>query len=1186
MKTDRRLSGVARALVQAAGLPAREATRRGPVVVLVWAALAGLAGSVMAADVTWTNGGGDFLWNNSSSNWSTGTWDNANGDGAIFDPNGVATINIAGTVNASSVNFTASDYVIDGAGTLNLVSGTSTLGVGVVSVDEFYTATINAPITSAVGFRKSGAGELVLTGPLNVTGAIPLTSLISADFVIGTPGNPGANGGTVKLGTAGILPSTTRAAIAKGFLNIGANNQTFAQLTFTNNAGLVNIPWTANGMNGIYGTGTVKVDGEINVFGQNLGGGNLGNSVVTPFDLGNKTQIIRVGRGGSIPFPNFTGLMFTENVSNGSVFVTMGVVGNGTFGGAAGIGLLGNNTYTGASIFNLGGSSMTGTNATTDVTTSGIGGSLTLHGAGGSILSATTVKVNSGATLFIDNALVVGASGNNQPNIPAAQNNNRLRDDVVMTLRDGSFTYRGLASTAASETWGGIAHTGGNSVFTLIPGATGGSVDLTVSGDLTVAGRASMTVVSTGTGNTLGGNAKLFVNGLKPATDSTGIFNNVVSTTDFLTYNATTGFTPFAAYATDLATPGTNAVIGTATAITADTTINAIKRSATSTMTISAGQTLTVSSGMMLTASGTATTTGGTLAVGNVPLRTWGTNTISSAVTGTAGVIVASGTTTLSGDLSGLTGDIDINSGTLVLTSTTFTGDINVRNATLNLNASQTGSSVGTITLGVSENEVDQVGLVPTLNFSGAGANAVFNNDIIVDNGSRTAAGVALSRDLVAKFTPLGNLTGSQTFNGDLTLNSEVNLQGGGATGTSTGSTNFNGAVSGVGQFLIPNGRVVFGATSTISNDGGFLISNPGFTAQISFLGIGSGNGPIIVAGGNNTRFSYVNGSLPGGLITVQNAVGTIAPTFFPLDNSTLNNAFSLVGDTKVDVASGVTAIWAGPVGGNSILTKLGTGSLLLTNDSYTKSGGLDVQAGTLGVRTVRPGNGNVNVAAGATLRISPGAAAGTVGTSKFNDTDTILSIAGGATPTATLDIGKQAVIFDYTTTSPLTTIKSQILSGRATGTWTGLGITSSAAAADAQFGIGYGEASEFSGLAGVLAGVSFDGTAVLIRATRLGDTNLDGTVNFNDLLALAQNYNGTGKSWSQGDFDYDDSVDFNDLLSLAQNYNLSLSLSEQSALGADFSADFALALSLVPEPTSLTTLGLGTLMLRRRRNA
>ena len=57
------------------------------------------------------------------------------------------------------------------------------------------------------------------------------------------------------------------------------------------------------------------------------------------------------------------------------------------------------------------------------------------------------------------------------------------------------------------------------------------------------------------------------------------------------------------------------------------------------------------------------------------------------------------------------------------------------------------------------------------------------------------------------------------------------------------------------------------------------------------------------------------------------------------------------------------------------------------------------------------------------------------------------------------------------------------------------------------------------------------------------GDANRDRSVNFADLVVLAQNYNLTDKTFSQGNFDYstDGAVDFADLVILAQKYNVSL---------------------------------------------
>lgn len=53
------------------------------------------------------------------------------------------------------------------------------------------------------------------------------------------------------------------------------------------------------------------------------------------------------------------------------------------------------------------------------------------------------------------------------------------------------------------------------------------------------------------------------------------------------------------------------------------------------------------------------------------------------------------------------------------------------------------------------------------------------------------------------------------------------------------------------------------------------------------------------------------------------------------------------------------------------------------------------------------------------------------------------------------------------------------------------------------------------------------------------GDLDLDGTVDFDDLLTIAQNYGLSGRSYSQGNLTRDSSgrVDFDDLLLLAQSY-------------------------------------------------
>ncbi len=105
-----------------------------------------------------------------------------------------------------------------------------------------------------------------------------------------------------------------------------------------------------------------------------------------------------------------------------------------------------------------------------------------------------------------------------------------------------------------------------------------------------------------------------------------------------------------------------------------------------------------------------------------------------------------------------------------------------------------------------------------------------------------------------------------------------------------------------------------------------------------------------------------------------------------------------------------------------------------------------------------------------------------------------------------------------------------------------------------------------------------------LVKGTKYGDTNLDKKVNFDDLLALAQNYGdqSTG-TWAKGDFDGNNAVAFDDLLLLAQNYGF---VGLVDGASPQFNADWALAQSLVPEPGSAMALGAMVLVRRRRAKA
>ncbi|MFT3882571.1 MAG: autotransporter-associated beta strand repeat-containing protein [Gemmatales bacterium] len=931
----------------------------------------------VAGDNTWTNSSTDFTWNTTSLNWSGAgnVWNNAAGDGAIFGAAGIGTINVPGAINVNSLNLQQNGYTFNGAGSLNFVNGTSTQTTGVINVASG-TTQINVPLTSAqTAIQKIGAGTLELTSPINLTSFYPVNTningTINANIIIGpTPTGVSPVGGTIKIANASVLPASTSVAIgAASYLDIGSNNITLSQLMFQNQ--YVSSTWPSNG---VIGTGTLKVTGEVNVFGQF--GDNYSNTIATNFDLDGKNQIFRVQAASSVA--GAASLVMSGVISNGSVTKTLGYTAGGVYGSGLGEGIafMGNNTYTGATIHNVGsfGSIATGTNASGSLKV--VNGSFTLQGANGSFGSASTIKLYSGGSLVLDNNVAFGAVGNvGVPFVPAANNNDRIADTAAIEMRDSNFTYRGLANIPSSETFGSLNATGGHNVVTLTPnGVTlGGSVTLTNAGNLSIDSRSTMQVNATGTGTVLGtnlANARFLVNGTVPASVG-GIIPRMIGPSDFLFYDATNGFTPLASgsYNATLAAGG-NVNLSAATATAGNATVNALKMNGSFATTINSGDTLAITTGMML-ATGTHTINGpGTLAFGNTPGVIFGSTTFSSSsvVTGTQGILHATGTLTLGGNLSALSGTIsNIGTGTLAVNTNTFTGAIENRRGTLNIGANTFSSSSG-ITLGVAANDVDLLPANPSLSISAAGANAVISVPILVDNGATNAAGLTLNRQsYIASLAPLSNNTGSQTVSSNITLNTSLNFQGGGGGGT--GSTLFSGNITGSATLVIPNGRANFSGNYT--NAGGMIIGTGGNTAIITLSGTG-GSGPWVLNGGSTstTSLAYTTqANLGSGSITVQNTAGANAFTINALGSNSINNAIILNGDVFASVGSGITAAWAGVVSGKSNLTKNNTGTLVLSNNANTQTGAVTVNAGTLLVNgNIAPSTNAVTVNANATL--------------------------------------------------------------------------------------------------------------------------------------------------------------------------------------------------------------------------
>jgi hypothetical protein len=191
------------------------------------------------------------------------------------------------------------------------------------------------------------------------------------------------------------------------------------------------------------------------------------------------------------------------------------------------------------------------------------------------------------------------------------------------------------------------------------------------------------------------------------------------------------------------------------------------------------------------------------------------------------------------------------------------------------------------------------------------------------------------------------------------------------------------------------------------------------------------------------------------------------------------------------------------------------------------------------------------------------------------------LEITIGGSPTGKLDLGASSAIIDYTGTSPLPMIRSQIFAGRGGpglgAMWNGPGITSSTVADDnvenaESRSIGYAENSAMPlGALTTFKGKPVDGTTVMMTYTRTGDANLDGRVNDDDVTIVGATYapGVAGAHWYTGDFDYNGFVDDDDVTLLGALYD-----------PAAPPVPAAASVAAVPEPGAVALLACGCIAL------
>jgi subtilisin family serine protease len=207
---------------------------------------------------------------------------------------------------------------------------------------------------------------------------------------------------------------------------------------------------------------------------------------------------------------------------------------------------------------------------------------------------------------------------------------------------------------------------------------------------------------------------------------------------------------------------------------------------------------------------------------------------------------------------------------------------------------------------------------------------------------------------------------------------------------------------------------------------------------------------------------------------------------------------------------------------GHSTIRIMGGGTFPMTTNPATDTPALTVELLGGSIQFAAP---LVELAA---LNVGSDTATVTAAGNRVLKTKSLLIGAGS------LDLTDNDLIVDYTGASPLAAIRSWLTAGRNNGTWNGSGIRSSSAASQPNqiTGLGALESAAYIAANGtsVFSGQSLDSTAVVVKYTYNGDTDLNGVVDFDDYARIDTAFLGAGSgTWLEGDSDYSSVIDFDD---------------------------------------------------------
>lgn len=1079
---------------------------------------------------------------------------------------------------------------------------------------------------NSFGYLQVNAGTATFSGgthTLSSTTAAPSVGGASAPTVSLTAGNASGQAGVINIEGGAVVGTKSifvgNAAGASGVLNVsGAGTRVTTDLaTF------------ALGRVGVFeGTGRVSVSGGASVTGLSfeLGRGATGVNATATFTgsgtTANFQQVLSGVANSQLKLEVLDGAVFTNSGGNNSSFnaganSTMSIT-------VSGAGSVFQNTGSNTSII-LG----SGANSTTtmEISNGGLVSAptfLTGGGAGGN----TTVTVGSGGILRTTSVMSIGTAGGQVSSLRildggtldlsgttqfrAASGTNAAGGVTVVAggtinvastalfyigngigtqghvLLDGG-TLNNSSTTTLGSGFTGSSTDGANNAFTI---QNGGKANLAstvfIGRNVSGTNASTATVLVTGAGSlyNITGNVTTHVGYSRGATGSFTVRDGATANIAILTAGS-----QGAPSATDTFATGSVTFTGLGTTVTATQAQIGSTNFARGSLVISDGAGVAVS-GLLYVGSGQGSVS--RMALENASLSVGGSLYLGSGQNAVAqglvdqGTLSVTGTLVLGNNLSGSISDgsdarLVIRNGSVVSAATNIfvgrnLGGSNATTASLTVSGSGTTltQTAGTLSVGPSRGNtssllVDQGASVTaaafslgngaatsasdsfstaTATFTGGGTKANINGQLSVGGGAYSQANMIVSDG--ARVT----VTGTSFIASAQNAVAQINVAGGGTLVTNAIQLGSNGgSVGGTGTLTVGIGGAVESSLLILGTPGTISMTGGTITASHLLEGTNTSTGLVTLDAGT-MLLTGSSVSEPGSRTTGASLRGTAGTLV--IDSPNLTQVFS----NRTNTFGGDVVVRNGGV--NFTGSSAGT-TVQLSVESVSVGAGASVSSpakmvllspnlGSTGSRV----RGNVIVVG--SLDIA-GGTGGLTGFIDLQDNDMVISE------------GSEAVIAGYV---------SQWWND---GLRNGNGLGSSLAGK----GVGIDELATLAVVTNVLPGggarfqqfnalTGLDSNDVLVKYTYLGDADLSGQVDAEDIAAVLAGIrsNGTLTGWANGDFNYDGLIDSNDLAIL---------LKVRALQGASFGPAGSAGGTSIPEPGGLgVVVAMCAAMGRRRR--